>query len=121
MKVVNHRRSNKNVRKTKGTMRAGGTHRRDRKTRPIDDHNGRRKKGRWRVNRRKYIGVRSGVGPTGGLRAMVLKEWAKATWSQLAYLSHVDAGGAVHGVAEGNPREAPASMAAGGRGSPPGA
>jgi len=52
---------------------------------------------------------------------MVLKEWAKAAWSQPAGPGHVDARGAVHGVAEGNPGEAPASMAAGGRGSPPGA
>ena len=46
---------------------------------------------------------------------------AKAAWSQPAGPGHVDAGGAIHGVAEGNLGEAPASMAAGGRGSPPGA
>jgi len=45
---------------------------------------------------------------------MVLKEWAKAAWSQPAGPSHVDAGGAVHGVTEGSPGEAAASMAAGG-------
>jgi len=45
---------------------------------------------------------------------MVLKEWAKAAWSQPAGPDHVDAGGAIHGVAEGDPEEAPASMAAGG-------
>jgi hypothetical protein len=41
--VMNHRRSNKNIRKTKGAMSTGGTHRRDRKARAICDHNGRRK------------------------------------------------------------------------------
>ena len=60
-------------------------------------------------------------GPTGGVTAMVLKELAKADWSQPAGPGHVDVGGAVHGVAEGNLRETPASMATGGRGSPPGA
>ena len=58
---------------------------------------------------------------------MVLKECAKAAWSQLADpgkvaggVAHEDAGnGAAHGVTEGNPGGAPASMAAGGRGSPP--
>jgi len=56
---------------------------------------------------------------------MVLKELAKAAWSQPAGPGHVDMeyalGGAAHGVAEGNPGGAPASMAADGRGSPPGA
>ena len=52
---------------------------------------------------------------------MVLKEWAKAAWSQLAGPDHIDAGGAIHGVVEGDLGEAPASMVAGGRGSPPGA
>ena len=52
---------------------------------------------------------------------MALKELAKAAWSQPVGPGHVDAGGAAHGVAEGNPGEAPVSMAAGGRGSPPGA
>jgi hypothetical protein len=41
--VMNHRRSNKNIRKTKGAMGTGGTHRRDRKARAVCDHNGRRK------------------------------------------------------------------------------
>ena len=57
----------------------------------------------------------------------MLKEWAKAAWSQSAGpakatggVAHGDAGNAAaHGVAEGNLGGAPASMAAGGRGSPP--
>lgn len=48
-KVVNYRRCNKNVGKTKGAMCAGGTHGRDRKTRAICDHDGRRMR-RRRVN-----------------------------------------------------------------------
>ena len=60
---------------------------------------------------------------------MVLKELAKTAWSQPAGpgkaaggVAHVDAGNeAAHGIAEGNPGGAPASMATGGRGSPPGA
>jgi len=47
---------------------------------------------------------------------MVLKELAKVAWSQPAGPGHIDAGDAAHGVPEGNPGEAPASMAADGRG-----
>jgi hypothetical protein len=47
---------------------------------------------------------------------MVLKELAKVAWSQPAGLGHIDAGDAAHGVPEGNPGEAPASMAADGPG-----
>jgi len=39
-KVVNHRRCNKNVGKTKRAMSASGTHGRDRKTQAISDHDG---------------------------------------------------------------------------------
>ena len=39
-KVVNHRRCNKNVGKTKWAMSAGGSHGCDRKTRAISDHDG---------------------------------------------------------------------------------
>jgi len=61
---------------------------------------------------------------------MVLKELAKAAWSQPVGPSEVPGGGAhvdaeyalrtaAHEVAKGNPGGALASMAAGGRGSPP--
>jgi hypothetical protein len=60
---------------------------------------------------------------------MVLKEWAKAAWSQPAGpgkvpggVGHMEVeyvlGGAAHGVTEGNPGRAPTSMATE-RGSPP--
>jgi hypothetical protein len=49
-KVVNHRRGNKNIGKAKGAVSASGTHGRDRKTRTIYDHDGRRVKERGRVN-----------------------------------------------------------------------
>ena len=60
-KVMDHRGCNKNVRKTKRAMSAGGTHGCDRKTRPICDHNGRRKRGGRRANGREYTRVGSGV------------------------------------------------------------
>ena len=39
-KVVNHRRCNQNVGKTKRAMSAGGTHKHGRKTRAISDYDG---------------------------------------------------------------------------------
>ena len=117
----NQRRSNKNVRKTKRAMRASSTHGCDRKIGPIYDHNGRRKRGRWRVNRRKYIRVGRGmVGgsrvshplwPTGGVKAMVLKELDKASRSQpagpgeaLGGVAHVEAGRCHPQSRRGEPR-----------------
>jgi hypothetical protein len=46
---VNHRRSNKNIRETKGAMSTGGTHRRDRKTQPFATimDEGREAAGEW--------------------------------------------------------------------------
>jgi hypothetical protein len=41
--IVNHLRSNKDIRETERTMRK--THRSDRKTRSITDHDGRRTRG----------------------------------------------------------------------------
>jgi len=89
--VVNHRGSNKDIRKTKRAMSVSGTHGSDRKTRTIGDHDGRRVGGR-RMNRREYtrVGVVWKVapestiqsGPTGGVRVMVPKERAKAVGSQ---------------------------------------
>ena len=123
---MNHRRSNKNVEKTKGTMGPAAptevTGRGDWKTGPIGDHNGRRKRGRRRANKGKYTGVRrvrSGVVSSPGDRDPLQPNW----WCQgygaegvgQSHLvpgpGHVDARGAIHGVAEGNPGEAPASMA----------
>jgi hypothetical protein len=60
-KVVNHRRCSKNVVKTKGAMSVACTHGRDRKTRAICDHDGRRMRRRWRVNGGEYTLVVSGV------------------------------------------------------------
>jgi hypothetical protein len=65
-KIVDQRRSNKNIGNAKRARRASGTHRCDRKTRAIRHHDGRRKRGRRRANRGEYTRVGSGaVGSTG--------------------------------------------------------
>ena len=55
------KRYNTDVGKAKGAMSAGGTHRGDRKTRAIGDHDGRRMRGRRRVNGGEDARVGSGV------------------------------------------------------------
>src|SRR6185312_2900578 len=60
-KVVNHLRSNKNIRKTRSRTHGG-----DRKARPITNHDGRRTRGVWRSDRREDTGVWGGV--EGGTR-----------------------------------------------------
>ena len=60
-KIVDQRRSDKDIGKTKRAGRAGGTHRCDRKTRAIRHHDGRRERGRRRANRGEYTRVGGGV------------------------------------------------------------
>jgi hypothetical protein len=67
-KIVDQRRSDKNIGNTKRAGRAGGTHRCDRKTRAIRHHDGRRKRGR-RANKGEYTGVGSGVVGSTGVRS----------------------------------------------------
>ena len=55
-KVVNHLRSNKNIRKTRSRTHGG-----DRKTRPITNHDGRRARGVWGSDRREDTSIGSGV------------------------------------------------------------
>jgi hypothetical protein len=55
-KVVNHSRSNKNIRKTRSRTHGG-----DRKARPITNHDRRRTRGVWGSDRREDTGIRSGV------------------------------------------------------------
>jgi hypothetical protein len=65
-KIVDQRRSDKNIGNAKRAGSAGGTHRCDRKTRAIRHHDGRRKRGRRRANRGEYTRVGSDVvGSTG--------------------------------------------------------
>jgi hypothetical protein len=59
-KIVDQRRSDKNIGNAKIAGSAGGTHGCDRKTRAIRHHDGRRKRGR-RANRGEYTRVGSGV------------------------------------------------------------
>jgi hypothetical protein len=58
-KIMNHLRSNKDIRKTKRT--GSRTHRSDRKTGSITDHDGRRIRGVRRSDRRKDTRIRSSV------------------------------------------------------------
>jgi hypothetical protein len=60
-KIVDQRRSDKNIGNAKIAGSAGGTHGCDRKTRAIRHHDGRRKRGRRRANRGEYTRVGSGV------------------------------------------------------------
>ena len=60
-KVVNHLRSNKNIRKTRSRTHGG-----DRKTRPITNHGGRRTRGVWGSDRGENTGIWDGV--EGGTR-----------------------------------------------------
>src|SRR6185503_132673 len=55
-KVVNHLRTNKNIRKTRSRTHGG-----DRKTRPITNYDRRRKRGVWGSDRREDTGIRSDV------------------------------------------------------------
>ena len=55
-KVVNHLRSNKNIRKTRSRTHGG-----DRKARPITNHDRRRTRGVWGSDGREDTGIRSGV------------------------------------------------------------
>ena len=55
-KIVDQRRSNKNIGNAKRAGRAGGTHRCNRKTQVIRHHDGRRERGR-RANRGEYTRV----------------------------------------------------------------
>jgi hypothetical protein len=65
-KIVDQRRSDKNIGNAKRAGRADGTHRCDRKSRAIRHHDGRRKRGRRRADRGEYTRVESGVvGSTG--------------------------------------------------------
>jgi hypothetical protein len=57
--IVNHLRSNKDIRETERTM--SRTHKGDRKTRTITDHDGRRTRGVRRSDRRKDTRIWSGV------------------------------------------------------------
>ena len=63
-KVVNHLRSNKDIRKTKRTK--SRIHGSDRKARPITNHDGRRTRGVWGSDKREDTGIRGGV--EGGTR-----------------------------------------------------
>ena len=67
-KIVDQRRSDKNIGNAKRAGRAGGTHRCDRKTRAIRHHDGRRERGRRRANRGEYTRVGSGVVGSTGVR-----------------------------------------------------
>ena len=55
-KVVNHLRSNKNIRKTRSRTHGG-----DRKARPITNYDRRRTRGVWGSDERDDTGIRSGV------------------------------------------------------------
>src|SRR6185295_9128184 len=55
-KVVNHLRSNKNIRKTRSRTNSG-----DRKARPITNHDRRRTRGVWGSDGREDTSIRSGV------------------------------------------------------------
>jgi hypothetical protein len=66
-KIVDQRRSDKNIRNAKRAGRSGGTHRCDRKARAIHHHDGRRERGR-RANRGEYTRVGSGVVGSTGVR-----------------------------------------------------
>ena len=63
-KVVNHRRSNKDIRKAKRTR--SRTHDGDRKARPITNHDGRRIRGVWGSDIREDTDIWGGV--EGGTR-----------------------------------------------------
>jgi hypothetical protein len=67
-KIVDQRRSDKNIGNAKRAERAGGTHRCDRKARAIRHHDGRRERGRSRANRGEYTRVGSGVVGSTGVR-----------------------------------------------------
>jgi hypothetical protein len=67
-KIVDQRRSDKNIGNVKRAGRVDGTHRCDRKTRAIRHHDGRRERGRRRANRGEYTRVRSGVVGSTGVR-----------------------------------------------------
>jgi hypothetical protein len=56
---MDHLRSNKDIGKTKGTWST--THGSDRKTRPITNHNRRRIRVMWGLDRRKEASIRGGV------------------------------------------------------------
>ena len=58
-KVVNHLRSNKNIRKAKRTR--SRTHGGDEKVRPITNYDGRGTRGVWGSDRREDTGIRGGV------------------------------------------------------------
>src|SRR6185312_5711748 len=58
-KIMNHLRSNKNIRKTERTM--SRTHGGDRKTRSIANHDGGRTREMWGSDRREDTGIRGGV------------------------------------------------------------
>ena len=55
-KVVNHLRSNQNIRKTRSRTHGG-----DGKARPITNHDGRRTRGVWGSDRREDTGIWGGV------------------------------------------------------------
>ena len=88
-KIMNHLRSNKNIRKAERTR--SRTHGGDRKTGPIANHDGRRTRGLWGSDRREDTGIWGGV--EGGTRVgdplcadrrcqpQVLKDCASAAWS----------------------------------------
>jgi hypothetical protein len=67
-KIVDQRRSDKNIGNAKRAGRAGGTLRCDRKTRAIRHHDGRRERGGRRANRGEYTRVESGVIGSTGVR-----------------------------------------------------
>jgi hypothetical protein len=85
-KIMNHLRSNKDIRETKRTE--SRTHRNDRKAGSITDHDGGRTRRVRRSDRRKDIRNRSSVvrgtrvsdplAPTGGVSPTVLKDYARA-------------------------------------------
>jgi hypothetical protein len=134
-KIVDQKRSDKNIGHAKRAERAGGTHRCDRETRAIRHHDVRRERGRRRANRGEYTRVRSGVvgspgvcdplGTQGGVRVGVWKA-ARAVASQPTSPDGGVAGGVGHDEAAGvevqgdgeanpggevNPGCAPANMA----------
>jgi hypothetical protein len=77
-KIVDQRRSDKNIGNAKRARRAGDTHRCDRKTRAIRHHDGRRERGR-RANRGEYTRVRSGVvGSTGVRDPLGTHQWSQS-------------------------------------------
>src|SRR6185503_2434974 len=61
-KVMNHLRSNKDIRKTKGAR--SRTHGGDRKARPVTNRDGRRTRGVWGSDRGEDTGMWCGVGGT---------------------------------------------------------